>query len=137
MPFFFIQRKTQLAESDAAGIIHFSNICRYVEEAEHLLLQKEGYAIDLSRPDALRWPRVRFSASYLRPILPLVTIQVELNPRRLGNSSVTWSWSIWNANRTEESARGDMKTVCCKWSGGQIQTHPLPEKLREKLSGRI
>jgi acyl-CoA thioesterase FadM len=134
MAYFIAQRQTQFAESDAAGIIHFSRLAVYVEEAEHLFFQKEGLPINLKNPESYRWPRVRYSANYLHPVFPMEMIQIELNPVRVGTSSITWQWEIWRQERSEQAAKGEMKSVCCKWSDGQILPHALPEGLRTKLT---
>lgn len=134
MAFFTAYRKATFADSDAAGIIHFSRFAVYVEEAEHLFLQKEGFPLLPRNPEALRWPRIRFQAEYLRPVFPLEDIQIELNPHRVGTSSITWHWKIYRQGSFELSARGEMKTVCCKLDHGQTAPCPLPESLRNLLT---
>lgn len=134
MSIFVSQRLTQFSESDAAGVIHFSNYAKYVEECEHMFLFKQGFAIQPGNLNSLLWPRLTFKAEYLRAIMPLEMIQVELDPARVGHSSITWSWAIWNSGRKEKMAQGEMKTVCCKAKGGKMHPIQLPEELRIKLN---
>ena len=134
MAFFISRRQAQFADSDAAGVIHFSRIAVYVEEAEHLFLQQQGYPIDLVSPEAFHWPRIKYSASYMRPIQPFESIKIELAPRRVGTSSITWRWLILKAEDDQEVAQGEMKTICCKLQDGSMKTHPLPEDLRRNLT---
>ncbi len=49
---FRYQRRVQFAETDAAGMVHFANFFRYMEEAEHALWRAAGMKIDQS------WRRV-------------------------------------------------------------------------------
>ena len=42
---FVYRRRVQFAETDLAGIVHFSNIFRYMEEAEHALWRAAGLTI--------------------------------------------------------------------------------------------
>lgn len=135
MSLFVTRRMTQFAESDAAGVIHFSNYARYVEECEHIFLSKQGFAIQPGNLNALLWPRLKFRAEYLRPVMPLQMIQIELNASRVGHSSITWSWSIWSGGSQEKLAHGEMKTVCCKAKGGKMHPVEIPEELRAILSG--
>lgn len=41
-------RRVQFAETDAAGIVHFANFFRYMEEAEHALWRAAGMTISPS-----------------------------------------------------------------------------------------
>jgi acyl-CoA thioesterase FadM len=50
----------QFSETDAAGIVHFSNFFRYFEDAEHALWREAGGSI-LDRDSAIGWPRVAAS----------------------------------------------------------------------------
>ena len=42
---FVYKRRVQFAETDLAGIVHFSTIFRYMEEAEHALWRAAGLTI--------------------------------------------------------------------------------------------
>jgi len=134
MSFFTATRKTQFSESDAAGIIHFSQVAIYIEEVEHFFFQQEGYPIRLNEPDTYHWPRVYFEASYLHPILPLVEIQISLNPSRVGTTSITWDWVVKGEERDDPLASGKMKTICCKCHNGVVAPSTLPEPLKKKLT---
>lgn len=134
MSFFVYRRKTRFAESDAAGIIHFSRIAQFVEEAEHAFLEQEGFPVWDSSTDAFRWPRVSYSATYSCPVFPMETVLIELDPVRIGKSSITWGWSLWREEPREECARGEMKTVCCRMEQGGLVSAPIPENLRDALT---
>ena len=43
------RRRVEFAETDAAGIVHFSVFFRYMEEAEHALWRNAGMASSTSR----------------------------------------------------------------------------------------
>lgn len=133
MAIFHYPRLTQFSESDAAGMIHFSKIACYAEEAEHACLKLAGFPIELYNPEAYRWPRVNFHANYLRPISPLVPIEIQIQPRILGRSSITWHFTIFDRKRETVFCKGEMKTVCCLQVNGQLNVSPLPEELREIL----
>jgi len=131
---FVYTRRTHFAESDAAGVIHFSRMGCYVEEAEHAFLEERGFGIDLRDPAALRWPRVRFSAEYLGPVFPRERIEVVLETGEPGESSIRWRWSIRGATDGRRIAEGEMTTVCCAMEeGGRLLSRPLPEALRDVL----
>lgn len=132
MAVFSFSRQTSFADSDAAGLIHFSRLACYVEEAEHAFLQKAGIGLGFSDPEALRWPRVQFSADFLKPIRPFETVEVLLLGAEAGNSSLRWTWEIQAGE--EVVARGEMKTVCCREEHGRMRSFPLPEAVRTLVS---
>ena len=57
----------QFAETDLAGMVHFSNFFRYMEEAEHGLWRAAGLSIDSARSE-LKWPRVSAAFDFRRPL---------------------------------------------------------------------
>ncbi len=134
MPSFHYDRLTQFAESDAAGIIHFSCLARYVEEAEHAFLSNAGFPIAIHDPRSLRWPRVSFKANYIRPFLPFQQIRVILNPIYVGRSSINWKWSMLLSKSSDVSCEGEMKVVCCVLKAGKLDASPLPPALKKKLT---
>lgn len=60
-------RRVQFAETDLAGMVHFSNFFRYMEEAEHALWRAAGLSID-SVTSELKWPRVAAAFDFKRPL---------------------------------------------------------------------
>ena len=66
---FVLKRRASFAECDPAGILHFSRVACWVEEAEHAFLAQAAFPIDLHAKDALLWPRVSFEVEYHGPIL--------------------------------------------------------------------
>lgn len=133
MAFFFYDRTTQFSESDAAGIIHFSKIACYVEEAEHHFLAKAGFPVNLQDLSSCRWPRVNYKCSFSHPILPFQSIRITLAPIYVGKSSINWSWLIVDKVSGSGLCKGEMKTVCCKQEGERLEVCPLPEDLRKQL----
>lgn len=133
MAFFTYDRITQFSECDAAGVIHFSKIACFVEEAEHAFLFYAGYPIELFDPNAYCWPRVNYTASYTSPLLPFTKICVSLQPLQVGTSSVNWGWQITDLKQKNSFCEGEMKTVCCLRKNGKMETNSLPDDLRIKL----
>jgi YbgC/YbaW family acyl-CoA thioester hydrolase len=66
---FIYRRIVDFAETDMAGIAHFSNYFRWMEAAESALLREVG--VPLTASDGVTdygWPRVRASCSYHEPV---------------------------------------------------------------------
>jgi YbgC/YbaW family acyl-CoA thioester hydrolase len=62
------RRRVQYSETDAAGIVHFSNFFKYVEEAEHAMWRAAGLTIATEPGREIGWPRVAASFEYKRPL---------------------------------------------------------------------
>jgi YbgC/YbaW family acyl-CoA thioester hydrolase len=95
-------------DTDASGWMHFPNIFRYFEEAEHAFLKSRGIVVfDRSKGG---WPRVKVTCDYKRPLLTGDRIEVLLEISRLGASSVTWNFEVLTATG-ETAAFGSVTTV--------------------------
>ncbi len=64
---FIYRRRVQFPETDASGIVHFTNFFKYVEEAEHALWRAAGRSI-AQHDDDIGWPRVAASFEFRKPL---------------------------------------------------------------------
>jgi len=112
------QRRVAFADTDAAGVVHFSRILCYVEEAEHSLLSELGIPL----MDGGGWPRVHVECEFLAPIKPGYELEVVISPAQLGNSSVTWQFSVIHSAQT--MAQGKVKSLRVDHSGKPVELHP-------------
>lgn len=95
-------------DTDASGWMHFPNVFRYFEEAEHAFLKSRGVMV-FDRAHG-GWPRVKVSCDYKRPLLTGDRIEVLLEISRLGSSSLTWNFEVLNP-AGELAAFGSVTTV--------------------------
>ncbi len=95
-----------------AGIVHFSNFYRWMEETEHEFFRSLGFAIMEPRGDGtyLGWPRVSASCTFERPLTYDDEFQVRLDVERIGVKSMTYVMEVWQEQRI---AHGRLKTACC------------------------
>jgi len=119
MPQHVYHRRVQFAETDMAGIVHFSNYYRYMEEAEHSYLRSIGLSVMMNMPDGtvIGWPRVRTSCAYEAPARFEDEIDIHVNVSRKGVKSLTMDFEFWRGET--RLARGTFKTVCCIVAHGQ------------------
>jgi acyl-CoA thioester hydrolase len=115
-------------DTDASGWMHFPNIFRYVEEAEHFFLRSRGILV-FDRA-AGGWPRVKVSCEYKRPFLTGDAFEILLGISRLGASSVTWDFQVLNA-AGEVAAFGSMTNVRVDREGRPTL---IPDDERSKLA---
>jgi acyl-CoA thioester hydrolase len=82
-------------DTDASGWMHFPNIFKYVETAEHAYLRSCGILV-FDRAEG-GWPRVKVSCDYKRPLCCGDSFEVLLDISRIGASSLTWDFKVMNA----------------------------------------
>ena len=95
-------------DNDASGWMHFPNIFKYAEEAEHAFLRSRGVLV-FARAEG-GWPRVKVSCEYKRPLQCGDAFEVLLSIARIGASSITWDFEVANA-AGEIAAFGSMTNV--------------------------
>lgn len=66
MPFIY-RRRVQFAETDLAGLVHFTYFFRYMEEAEHALWRAAGMSIARSG-ETTGWPRLAAAFDFRAPL---------------------------------------------------------------------
>jgi acyl-CoA thioester hydrolase len=126
---FHYRRQVQFAETDLAGIVHFSWYLRYMEEAEHALWRAAGLSIV---GNDLHWPRVTAYAEYKRPLRFEDEIDVKVRAG-FGRSRIQYGFEI--ARDSTVVAIGAMTSVCARREGnGQLKTVAIPVEVRERLT---
>jgi acyl-CoA thioester hydrolase len=118
-------------DTDASGWMHFPNIFRYVEAAEHEFLRTRGVLV-FDRAQG-GWPRVKVACDFKRPLMCGDRIEVQLAISRLGASSITWSFEVLNA-AGEIAAFGALTTVRVDHQG---RPQLISDDERQKLESRL
>jgi YbgC/YbaW family acyl-CoA thioester hydrolase len=126
---FHYLRQVQFAETDMAGIVHFSWYLRYMEEAEHALWRAAGLRIAGS---TLHWPRAGAHAEYKRPLKFEDEIDVQVRAG-FGRSRIQYAFEI--RSHAAIVALGGMTTVCARLDAdGQLKPIAVPGDVRERLT---
>ena len=107
-PHFRHATRVAFGDTDASGWMHFPNIFRYVEDAEHAFLRSRGVLVFDHNQGG--WPRARVECDYKRPLQTGDPITVKLTIGRIGAASITWKFEVLNA-AGEPAATGGMTTV--------------------------
>lgn len=138
---FTMTRRVAFAETDMAGIVHFANFYRYMEDAEHALYRSVGRSIMEPQPDGtvLGWPRVAASCSFKAPAFYDDLIEIRIAVERVGTKSLTMRFDFFRGDTL--LANGTMKTVCCVFRPGQpMESIPIPPEftavIKEDAEGR-
>ena len=111
---FTTSRTVEFCETDMAGIVHFSNFYKWMEQAEHEFFRSLGLTIVNPQPDGstIGWPRVSANCRFESPAKYEDEISITLSVQRIGVKSLTYDARFNCGDRLV--ATGMMKTVCCR-----------------------
>lgn len=83
--------RVEFAETDMAGIIHFSSFFRYMEVTEHAFLRSLGFSVHWKHDGRLvGWPRVHVSCDFLRPLRFEDEVEAQLLVQEKRSKSLTY-----------------------------------------------
>ena len=133
-PPFSIPRRIQFAETDMAGIAHFSNFFRMMEEVEHAFFRSVGLSVSMQHDGMhVGWPRVSTSCEFYGPVRFEDEVELRLRVVKLGDKS--FSYEVDFLLNGKQMALGKTTSVCCELRpDGTMKSIPIPPALREKLS---
>jgi len=125
--------RVDFSETDAGGIVFFTNFLRWVARAEGAWFASLGVMGFERLPDGTYrgYPRVGVKCDYRAPLFPGDTFAVVLTPVRAGRTSFTYAFRV---HRTDANgilaAEGSMSIVFAKGTpGGVFDLAPIPETL--------
>ena len=131
---FTFTRRVQFFDTDMAGIVHFANFYRFMEEAEHEMFRSLGFKIVENQPDGsvVGWPRVQASCRFEAPAYYDDLIDIDIAIARVGVKSLTMSFLFRRG--TTRLATGELKTVYCRFdAAGKFESIEIPPGVAEKL----
>ena len=133
---FKLRRRIEFAETDMAGIVHFSNFFRMREVTEHAFLRSLGFTVHgEGEGGTTGWPRVSVSCDYFRPLRFEDEVEIHLLVSEVRNRSLRYQFVFRKVGEEAEVARGAVAAVCATVdkATGKLGPVPIPEALRAKL----
>ena len=124
-------RRVEFAETDLAGILHFANYYRYMEEAEHAFFRSLGLSVH-GGDDAMLWgmARGRASCEFLAPLRYEDVVDIHVVVRALNDKSI--EYEVGFSLDGKPIAKGEMTVVCvAKDDEGRLRATELPARVRE------
>lgn len=130
---FRARRLVEFADTDMAGIAHFSAFFRWMEAAEHELLR----SLDLSvyteiDGQTVSFPRVNATCDYKAPAKCEQVLDIDVSLGRIGTRSLTYLFDF--SHEGTLIASGKSSCVSCVIEQGQPpESILLPEKIAYAL----
>ena len=130
---FRAQRRIEFADTDLAGIVHFSRFFVFMETAEHEFLRSLGTSVSTTFDDKLiGWPRLAASCEYLIPARFEEILDIHLQIARKGRKSMTYRFDFFRDS--DLIARGQMSSACCICEpDGKLTAIPIPDFIARQI----
>lgn len=129
---FTYARRVSFAETDLAGVMHFSNYYRLMEETEHAFLRSIGLKVIHEEGErTISWPRVATSCEYFAPAHFDDELTLSLVLANVGDRSVTYEIEFRRDGK--RIALGRSTAVCCEMAEGNFRPTSVPADIRSKL----
>src|SRR5256714_3408529 len=127
-----IKRRIQFFETDMAGVVHFSNYFRMMEEVEHAFFRSLGLSIVMTH-EALEigWPRVAASCEYFGPLRFEDEVELIMRVTKVGDKSFNYEVEFQREGR--KVALGKMISVCCEMQDAGMRLIAIPAAIRREL----
>ncbi len=133
---FQITRRVQFADTDLAGVLHFSNYFRYMEEVEHAFWRSIGLCVVTPEGDrTISWPRVAVACEYFSPARFEDELTLLFRVMHVGTRSV--GYEIEFVREGQPIAVGKVTAVCCEMKDGHFGTTEIPAGIRNQLSSSL
>jgi YbgC/YbaW family acyl-CoA thioester hydrolase len=135
---FTFTRRVEFAETDMAGIVHFANFYRMMENAEHAFFRSLGFSIHQDFDgETIGWPRVSATCDFFRPLRFEELVDVHLMVAEMRARSIRYAFRFWKGDAAHrvEVARGQVVTVAAAVdrSTGKMGAVPIPESIRAQI----
>jgi acyl-CoA thioester hydrolase len=136
---FSITRTVEFAETDMAGIMHFSNFFRWMEICETAFYRSLGLPLISFVPgEVVGWPRVSARCDFRAPLRFGDEVEVRLCVKELRTRAVVYIFQfrkiVGGLTAPEVLAQGEITAVCVTNDGkGGMTAAPVPPAFREKV----
>jgi acyl-CoA thioester hydrolase len=131
--------RVQFADTDMAGIVHFSNFFRYMERVEHDFFRALGMSIwdghnEVTDGERVGWPRVHASCDYKAPLRFEEEFTMELLVEEVRKKTIRYLIRFWKKDGTL-SAEGRIIAACVQRdkATGKMKAVDIPERILAKI----
>ncbi|MEO7412920.1 MAG: thioesterase family protein [Opitutaceae bacterium] len=136
------RRMVEFADTDLAGIMHFSNFFRFVETAEHAFFRSLGHSVHTADgSDHEGWPRIEVSCKYHQPARFEQTLETCLRIEEIRTSSLRYGFWIFAAEAEKRSllAAGSFSIIHVELDtkAREIRKAAIPPALKQQLEAAM
>ena len=128
-------RMVEFADTDMAGILHFSNYFRYMEAAEHAFFRSLGLSVHPSNPsgpeNAYGAARRSAACTFTQPLRYEDVVELHVLVKEKSSRSISYVFSFSKKPELTEVARGEMTVVFVTKAGdgSSLTAIPIPPEV--------
>ena len=139
---FKLRRMVEFAETDMAGIMHFSNYFRFMEATEHAFFRQLGATVHEDSQGAMRgWARVQAECRYVAPLRYQDLVEVQLLVREKKPKTIGYDFVFRKVDEGADDAGGppaavgSVTTVHVERAAGatSIRSIPVPADIAARI----
>jgi 1,4-dihydroxy-2-naphthoyl-CoA hydrolase len=127
--------QVRLKDTDATGVLYFSEQFRMALEAFEEFLKDRGFSLKQLLESSYLMPIVHAEADYLAPLIVGDELEISLKVAKLGTSSVTLEFSLHDPDRKLDV--GKVQIVHVVIDKEKRTPVPIPDFLRTILESEI
>lgn len=134
-----LTRTVEFAETDMAGIMHFSNYFRWMEACETTFYRSLGLPLISFVPgQVVGWPRVAAKCEFRAPMRFGDTVEVRLYVKEIRTRAIVYVFQFRKVVKgklePDVLAQGELVAVCVTNDGkGGMAAAPIPDAFRAKI----
>ena len=112
-------RCIEFADTDMAGMAHFSRFYVFMEQAEHEFLRSLGLSVHMELDgDLISWPRLQASCEFTAPVRFEDEVDIRLFVKRKGSKSMSYGCEF--SKDGVVVANGELTAACCVCNPGEV-----------------
>ena len=140
MPYeFTLSHRVEFSETDMAGIVHFANYYRMMENAEHAFFRSLGFTVHGHETGTtIGWPRVNAACEFFKPLRFEEVVEIQLLVAEVRARSIRYAFRFWKTEDGQriEIARGTVTAVCAtvNKATGKLGATEIPEAIRASIT---
>ena len=128
------RRRVQFADTDLAGVVHFSWIVKYMEEAEHALWREAGLTI--SPADGIvGYPRVSLTVDFQAPLHFEEEFEVHVRIEAISRRTIRYAHTIRRGETV--IATGTMTAACVRKVPAPMKAIEISAEVLSKLAVHV
>jgi YbgC/YbaW family acyl-CoA thioester hydrolase len=135
------RRMVEFADTDMAGLMHFSNFLRFAEVTEHAFFRSLGFRVHTNSANLRHgWPRIEVSCKYRQPARFEETLEICLRLEEIRSSSLNYSfWFFGDGADRPLLAHGTCAIIHVEINDAtcEIKKTPIPADLRTRLEALL
>jgi len=130
---FTVRRRVAFADTDLAGLVHFSRFFVYMETTEHDFYRTLGFNVLSGGPET-GWPRAQASCEYKAPLWFDQEFDVQLLVAEKRSKGLRYQFVFRTIDETPvELARGSLSAVYVTFVEGKIAATEIPPEIWQQI----